>query len=88
MRSFGYGIGGAMAVRFELKSDLEYEVARLGRRLKELAADAEQTRTRLFPLIRQLHRGGRSLGVIAALTGLTRGRVHQIVHLNDRGPIA
>ena len=72
-----------MAILFEPRSALEDEVVVLGRRLKELAADAERTRTRLFPLIRQLHRSGRSLGAIASLTGLTRGRVHQIVHLDD-----
>jgi hypothetical protein len=61
-------------------SELEHEVSLLGRHLKELAADASRTREQLFPLICELHRSGRSLGTIASLAGLTRGRVHQIVH--------
>jgi hypothetical protein len=66
-------------------SELEHEVSLLGRHLKELAADANRTRAELFPLICELHRSGRSLGTIASLAGLTRGRVHQIVHSPNGG---
>lgn len=51
----------------------------LATRYRKAEARVESTRDDLYAAIRKAHQEGQTLRAIAATTGLTFGRVHQIV---------
>jgi hypothetical protein len=56
-----------------------YILAKLGHERQELRDRLDEIDTRLHPLMRRVHKGGASYGMIAHATGLTRQRIFQII---------
>lgn len=60
--------------------DLLARIEKLGSRLKTARAEEEDVRAELYPLLTKANKERRiSLAKLQVKTGLTRGRIHQIV---------
>lgn len=65
-------------------AELLAEVERLGGELRTNRARQAELREQLYPVLYVANaKRGISLGRLQKMTGLTRGRIHQVVHLVD-----